>query len=1184
MHFKSLELFGFKSFANKTELNFEPGVTAIVGPNGCGKSNISDAIKWVLGETSAREIRGTRMEDVIFSGTDGKEALGFAEVSLTIVNQPKILPTEYDEVTITRRVFRSSESEYFINKVPVRLKDIQELFMGTGIGTSTYSLMEQGRIDQLLDSRPEERRYVFEEAAGITRYKSKKREALRKLEQTEANLLRVNDVVVEVKRQINSIERQANKARKYKEDFEKLKEMEVLYAAREFRKINQEEGSVSADKDSLSAKENEFTSIIQALDSKIAALREQLAAIDQKFSDAKANVVNIEGQIERNKDKAVYNSERVQELSSRIANLEKEVSANKERLSNVENEVSRLNAEANSFKSNEENKRAEIEEKTKFLDSIAAAVKTFQSNIEKAKTYIIDIAQGQTKTHNELTKLVANIQHLSARQRRIEVEKRKVDEERASSGQKLEEATAFAETISKDIEGLNWKKAQSEGNLSALAEEISNAETELQGLNSEFTTAQSRLTFLEDLKAKYEGFSLGVKSVLKEAEKGSPVSEGVIGVLADLIEPYQGYDFVIEAALGDSVQAVVVKDKETAKRLMKFLQESLSGRATFIPLESLANGEAQSDILNYIKTSPNIKPALAYLLNDTYLAEDLEAAFSAISDKGSRARFVTKNGEVVEKGLFVGGKIPRIEGFGLIGRDAKIKDLKIQIENLKAKTGILDGQAQEKKRQREALQLETTSIADRIHKIQIDYANKASEKSSLEEALNRLNEEESLLNLEFDEVKSEIDALVSKEEELKKELSSLDDEDIKVQETIKASQDNIALKLKEREETLVLITQLKTEIDLFKDKEAAVLNALSMMARSFEDEKTILGSKQKEIEDSTAKISELHLESEGSAKNNEILSSNRSVAQEESQKVMEERKTVTNSIVQVETQTREVQKKLDEFRSQIHTLNVKTTEFSYKKGSLRDRLQQVYKIEMDLEQVAIPEDINWDEADEKIRVLRSKLEQMGPVNLVAIEEHQELQERFTFLTTQQQDLLLAKDDLHKAITKINRTTRELFIETFQKIQVEFRSMFRMLFGGGDAELLLIDQSDILESGIEIIARPPGKKPQSITLLSGGERSMTAIALLFAIFKVKPSPFCVLDEMDAALDESNIDRFCRVLRDFVKTSQFIMITHNKKTISVADVMYGITMEESGVSKIVSVKFSQESEAKTVNATH
>jgi len=1179
LHFKNLELFGFKSFANKTELNFEPGVTAIVGPNGCGKSNISDAIKWVLGETSAREVRGTKMEDVIFSGTDGKEALGFAEVSLTIVNQPKILPTEYDEVTITRRVFRSGESEYFINKSPVRLKDITELLMGTGIGTSTYSLMEQGRIAELLDSRPEERRYVFEEAAGITRYKAKKKEALRKLEQTEANLLRVSDVITEVKRQINSIERQANKARKYKEDFEKLKEMEVWTSAREFKKIRQEESGISSDRDSLAAKEAELNSVIAGLDSKLTSLRGDLDRVDQRLSEAKANVVNIDGQIERNRDRISYNSERTGELNSRIAGLERDIASNRERLAGLESEVSRLNSETNLFKSNEENKKIEIEEKTKYLDSIAETVNTCGQNIEKAKLYIVDIAQGQTKSHNELTKLTAHTQHLGARQRRIEVEKRKVEEERAASNQKLGDLAAFIEKISKDIESLNWKKAQAEGDLSNLNEAITNLETEFQNLNSEFAAAQSRLTFLEDIKAKYEGFSLGVKSVLKEVEKGSPVSEGVVGVLADLIEPFQGYDRAVEAALGELAQAVIVKNKETSKRLIKFLDDGSLGRAVFIPVEGLSRPETKSDIVNYIKANESVKSVLEYLLRETCLAEDLESAFISVGAGEGRVRLITKNGEVVEKGLSAGGRIPAAEGFGLIGRDAKIKELKITIENLKAKLEILDRELQEKKQSRDLLQVEAKTASEEIHKIQIDNANKISEKAGLEETVNKLNEEESLLSLELEEVISEINSYMTKEEEFKKELASLDDEDSKVQETIKANQDTIALKLKEREDTLVLITQLKTELEMLKDKEISVVNALTMMTRSLDDEKSGLASKQKEIEDSRTRISELAVESEQLAKRNEELVGARIAAESDSRKIMDERKTLGDSIAQVENEARDSQKAFSELSGRLHTLEVKTTEFNYKKSGLRDRLVQVYKVETDLEGIVLPEGMNWDETNEKMEALRLKLEGMGPVNLVAIEEHQELQERYNFLTTQQQDLALAKDDLHKAINKLNRTTREMFIETFQKIQAEFRDMFRLLFGGGDAELLLIDQEDILESGIEIIARPPGKKPQSISLLSGGERSMTAIALLFSIFKVKPSPFCVMDEMDAALDEANIDRFCRVLRDFVKTSQFIIITHNKKTISVADVMYGITMEESGVSKIVSVKFAQELEAKT-----
>ena len=1179
MHFKSLELFGFKSFANKTELNFEPGVTAIVGPNGCGKSNVSDAIKWVLGETSAREIRGTRMEDVIFNGTDGKEALGFAEVSLTIVNQPKILPTEYDEVTITRRVFRSGESEYFINKTPVRLKDITELLMGTGIGTSTYSLMEQGRIAELLDSRPEERRYVFEEAAGITKYKAKKKEALRKLEQTEANLLRVSDVITEVKRQINSIERQANKARRYKEEFEKLKEMEVWASANEYHKIRQEEGCITSDKDALAAKESEFNSAIAGLDSELSGLRDVLSGVDRCLSDAKANVVDVEGQIERNSDKISVNAERTDELNGRITSLEKDIASNRERLANLEGEVAKLNAEAGQFKANEENKRTDIDEKTKYLAAVADTIKTCGENIEKAKLYIVDIAQGQTKAHNELTKLVAHTQHMGARQRRIEVEKRKVEEDRAALNQKLGDLVVFVEKISKDIETLNWKKAQAEGNLNSLGEDISRLEGELQTLSSDLASAQSRLSFLEDLKAKYEGFSLGVKTVLKELEKGSAVSQGVVGIVADLVEPFQGYDSAVEAALGDLAQAVIVKDKETARRLIRYLDEGSLGRATFIPLEGVSKSASKTDLINYIKTDREIKPVLECLLSGTYLSEDIESAFSSIADRPDGTRLITKNGEVVEKGLASGGKVPKMEGFGLIGRDAKIKELGISIENMKSKCSAADNNLSEKRQLRDSLQSEAKTLSEEIHKIQIDNANKISEKAGLEEAINKLNEEESLLNLELGEVKSEIDTYASKEEELKKELGSLNDEDAKVQDTIKSNQETVANKLKEKEEVLVLITQLKTELELLKDRETSVINALNMMARSLEDEKSALSSKDKEILDSRSRISELAAESEQLAKRNEDLVSAKVNAESDSHKVLDERKSVSDQVAQMEGRIRDTQKSMNELGGRLHVLEVKATEFSYKKNGLRDRLLQVYKVETDLEQVVVPDGLDWEETNRKIGELGAKLEQMGPVNLVAIEEHQELQERYNFLTTQQQDLTAAKDDLHKAINKINRTTRELFLETFQKIQVEFRNMFRLLFGGGDAELLLIDQEDILESGIEIIARPPGKKPQSISLLSGGERSMTAIALLFSIFKVKPSPFCVMDEMDAALDEANIDRFCRVLKDFVKTSQFIMITHNKKTISVADVMYGITMEESGVSKIVSVKFAQELEAKT-----
>ena len=1074
MHFKRLELIGFKSFAEKTELNFEPGVTAIVGPNGCGKSNIADGIKWVFGEQSPRVLRGARMEDVIFNGTNGREPINIAEVSLTLSNESKLLPIDYQEVTIARRLFRSGESEYYLNKTQVRLKDISELFMGTGIGLSAYSLMEQGKVDLILSSRPEERRVIFEEASGITKYRAKKKEALRKLEETEANLVRVGDIINEVDRQIKSIERQALRARRYKEKLDRLKELEIKVSNFDYGKLKSEREIIEKEREALKAKETTIVSQIDSHAKELGNSKANLTRVETEIGGIQRELLNCEGVIENNNNKIRLNKERLGELEAQDVAFSKDSELIKKKLSELEDKIKDLKAQIDSSLSVRTAKKDVLKQKEEGLNLFAEKIDEAQKLISQSKAELMEIAAGQARSKNELTKLAADTHNNLARERRLNVEKRKIDEEISEVEEKLSQK-------SKEAEALNFEKEKQEKHKESLDREYSKGEEFLaelhkknRNLQDELISLESQLEFLETLKTKYESLSVESKAVI-----------------------------VTEATPEEEISTIISKP---------------------ISLSSVDDRQ---------------KLALRDLLKST---------FADFNFDGSRvircsAKFITLNTE----------------------------ELREKIEKIKAEISDIIRAEKEKEDALESLDSQIKEIEEVIRAKEIDLANKNIERANIEDEKKKLLEEASLVDLELGEIRDILAEQRKKEEELNRVIADWEEKDKQTQELISESQSLIVSNSKAREQTLVEITRLKEEV-LSLDKEAESLNVrLKMLEENLNEQNSNLTAKQKELNSSSAKLEKLNEENARLKTEIEAQLEKKSDLEQKLSVIMEERGEILGLLERIDAQTKNDSSCLNDLREQIRAKDIKDAELEYKQNAILDRIRERYNFDLEL-RCEVREDEDLGRWRDEIAHLRGKLEAEGAVNLVAIEEMSKLEERFSFLTHQREDLLNARESLHRAINKINRTTRELFTETFRKIQGEFRNFYRLLFSGGDGELILIDKDDVLESGIEILVRPPGKKSQSISLLSGGERALTAIALLFAIFKVKPSPFCVLDEIDAPLDEANVDRFSRVLQDFVKTSQFIIITHNKKTITMADVMYGITMEESGISKIVSVKFS------------
>ena len=1174
-------MLGFKSFAEKTKLNFEPGVTAIIGPNGCGKSNCADAIRWVLGEQSAKSLRASSMQDVIFNGTDTKEPINFAEVSLVFSNENRMLPIDYDEVTITRRVFRSGETEYLINQTPVRLKDISELLMGTGIGTESYSIIEQGKIDLILSSRPEDRRFIFEEASGITKYKSKKKEALRKLEQTEQNLLRINDIILEVKRQIGSIERQARKAQRYKEDFDKLKDLEMKLAFFEYKTLRTQDKTCIVEGGDLKAREKETAAEMDAISSKISGFRQSLDEVNQRISEFKNKHTTMSSSLDMNNHKIEMDGERIRELIESQGAMKKEMEFIQAKAAEAEALAKKLEEDLKAVLVLKSERLKSLEEKNLLIAALSKEIEESEEKVKVSKIQTVEYLSRETRTKNELIKLGADLSNRKARQRRLLAEKETV-------GKELESSETVLVSIIKECEDAEGKISGIRSDLDARKSLKSNVVLEFESIQAEISKEENRRAFisskielLEDAVKKHEGFYQGVKDLLTKVDEKNASFMGILGVVADMIKVEKGYEEAVNTFLGDNAQILVTQGDSDIASAIEYLKVNRLGKAGFISLEttrklkgssSTGNTPASREstlLKNYVNVDPLYQDILDHLFANAYLSESSEIVTGDSGLPG--AIVVTKSGSMYNNGTVSGGSSSDGEGILLIGRKNKLESLKMNSLDIDQNLTLLKERLNEKTETSRSLDNDISLLESAFRAEEINISGIKMRQSSHYESAKKLKEEHDVANLELEEVGQIISELSKKGESLNTELNEIEknkaDNENLINEFLIVTTDR-----RSKKERLGLeIATLAAENQSVDKEEESLRNRVEKENLSVRELKTSLFNKESTLSDYAAREKSLAEEIAQLRLQNDTISAELNILSEESQAIEKERSHVVDALGIDELQLKDKEAAIDSLRNQIRDLDVKLTEISYKKANLKERISQSYKMDIEETHMDLEDSIDWDALKMLVTELKDKLDKMGPVNLVAIDEHKELEERHSFLVHQQEDLVNAKDSIMKAIQKINKTTKELFIDTFQKIQVEFKNFFRLLFGGGQAELILMDEQDVLESGIEIIIRPPGKKLQNLTLLSGGEKAMTATALLFAIFKVKPSPFCVLDEIDAPLDESNVGRFSRVLKDFLKISQFIIITHNKRTIELADVMYGITMQERGVSKIVSVKF-------------
>ncbi|MFA4854717.1 MAG: AAA family ATPase [Candidatus Omnitrophota bacterium] len=1055
MYFKRLELIGFKSFCDKTTLNFEPGITAVVGPNGCGKSNIFDSIRWVLGEQSAKSLRGSEMLDVIFNGTDNKEALSMAEVSLAFDNSDRFFKVEHPEVIITRRLFRSGESEYMLNKTTVRLKDILDILSGTGIGAESYSIVAQGKIDLVLSSRPEDRRVVFDEASGITKYKSQKRETMRKLEETEQNLLRVNDIVTEVKRQIGSLERQANKARRYKEIFEELKLKEIDLASLDKSILLKQKDEISKQLSTLKEDELKLFEIVAAQEARIANRQAELKALEESMMAARSEMLNLENSLVRNNEHINFNQQRISELIENISLLESRMEQAKAKLSQDEEKLQKVRDEYSRLKQDIEGKESILKQKEEEINKLSLSIKDSLEIISESKKIILELETRISNTKNEIGDFNSKHQVFLARKKRLEIEKATVYEEKAIAQEALKNITGQLEGIRQLVEEFKQKISNVKTSLTQEEFNLAGIEKDITTFENEKLTLVSHKEFLETLKTKYED-------------------------------------------IGESLNAVIYLDKMP--------QESFTGLVVKIK---------------------NLEPSTFKLSGE---AKPIELDTQRIDEK--IARLEEALGELRNKKVL---------------RQTCISELNKM----------------------------SAGLEQELRNHEIALANKESSQGAAREQFNKIKEEEDVIVMELAQLQREISTIQQNLANAQAQLSNLNNEQRQKQDLIVQQEDTISLNSRLREELLVLITQTKTEIEALNKRFISDESTLMTLDDTYAQDKASLENARQQAGESKARLEELKAEIEDCRKNIETAQGEIKLKKDILSEVEVKYNEVSGGTATAAKKIEADRRQADQIKNQLHQLEMQDKDVDYRYAAIKERMFSAYKIDLDAQE-ELTKELDYQALANEINELKKKLDSYGTVNLVAIEEYDELKQRYDFLIQQQTDLLSAKESLHQAILKINRTTKQMFMETFEKVKVEFKNYFRLLFNGGDAQLFLLDEADPLESGIEIICRPPGKKLQNVLLLSGGEKAMSAIALIFAIFKVKPSPFCILDEIDAALDEANVDRFSRVLQEFSKASQFIVITHNKKTIVNANIMYGITMEQSGVSKIVSVKLSQDKE--------
>ena len=1180
MKLKKLEINGFKSFVDKASIQFPPGISAVVGPNGCGKSNIVDAIKWVMGEQSAKQLRGKSMEDIIFSGSNGKAALNMAEVSLTLANDNGTAPEElkdFTEIMLTRRLYRSGESGYFINKQPCRLKDVHNVFLGSGLGTKSYAVIQQGSIGSMTDAGPEERRVIIEEAAGVTRYKSRKKEALGKVRATNENILRVSDIISEIKRQMAGLKRQARKAERYKKYQKRIRELDICLALHHY---------------------DEYTRQIDEAD----ALLKDLS--DTEISDQKSNIFETQRNLDRMENDKAHLFKDVERLTYEFVELE---SARE----NLEEKNRDLTAEVQGGENQNISIQAEITSVRSTLDKEQSAsqnikdeLSSLTQELETCKANLMDLVAREAQYKNIYQNATNSKESLKRRLKRIDEEelttRRKVSELKNKNNNAEEQLSSYKTEIDDLKNRTDIIQKQLFEKNTALGQQVKLTQT----LELERNKARSSYTALKKMEGNFEWYKDGVRALMKKSQavkkdvsSDSPQKEfedGILGLMADILEPDPVYGTAVEAVLGESLQYILVENQETAVGSIDYLQKTGAGRSGFIPVTSVKNMKSSPNhqpdhpkyLLNHVAIKPGFEQIAEALLGHVVVTTDIKEAIDVFNSNGKLQTVVSQSGDLIShQGILVGGSKDNLSG--ILAKKQEIKDIELNIIELDQKLNSARDHQKE-------LESEVRTIESTLQKLR-ESENKAKyNEVEAEKALYKASEDlkNALRHLEI--VQLEQEQLLGEESDVDEEVAKYNKAVSEIENQVKNAQDLVSEKLEQ-------ISIVSSDVEAFNQKIIDLRLELTTLNAKLENSNNTLKRLKEFQNDGIQRIEQISKELIQKKQRTHHLEEKIQEYEQTLSGMYDDLKLLEKALENNEVDFNAIDAKLkenDSTLSEIQNEREKTLQKSrmveleqsqrlIKRENITNRLEESYHqpipvLRSEFEDPETGNDLHADEIEDELTRTKNIIAKFDDVNLGAIKEYEQLKERFDFLTEQREDLVKAVGDLHKVINKINRISQERFLKAFDEVNSKLQEVFPRLFEGGSARLVLTQPDDPLETGIEFMIHPPGKKLTRMSLLSGGEKALSAIALIFSIFLIKPATFCLMDEIDASLDEINVFRFNDLLQIIGEKSQIIMITHNKKSMEFADTLFGITMEKKGVSKIVSVNLNpKEDDKKTGN---
>jgi chromosome segregation protein len=1196
MKLKKLEIAGFKSFYDKIGIEFPQGISAVVGPNGCGKSNIIDALRWVMGEQSVKQLRGKAMEDVIFAGANGRPALNMAEVSLTLSNENGDSPEElkeFTEINLTRRLYRSGESAYFLNRQPCRLKDIHNVFLGSGVGSKSYALIQQGKIGAITDASPEELRYFVEEAAGVTRFKNYKIEALRKIEFTKNNLLRVTDIILEIKRQMASLKRQARKAEIYNNYHKQIKALDVYLGLHYFESYDGQIQETDKLLKELQDLDISHTTEIKKLDALVEEIKLKRWQKNQEISEQKSNQFETQRHIDRIENDRVHLHEEINRLSEETVELDSARTdleqKNRQMLSEIE-QVKKETAQMNTIIATT---KTQINQEKEHKETIAEKLSALNQELESNKARLMDLVTQEAQYKNIYQTTINSKESLHKRLTKVDEDQAQAKKQITQAGRLEQKALDQLDAIKRDLNDLQTQISATGSLLDQKSTALSKQVKLTQTLELERNTVKSKLNTLKKMEDNFEWYRDGVKAIMKPQRTDASgfsqeLSAKIVGLMADIIEAKPTFETAVEAVLGDALQYIIVKDQDAGLKAIDYLQSFNAGRSGFIPVSAVRQSQkdqserpasAEKLLLNQISVKTGYQPIVNALLGHVVFTEDLSEAVEMFNRNGASYTIVTKKGDVVSpQGILIGGSKDKLNG--ILSKKQELKDLNREGSEL-------DQKLEQARLNQAQMESQARDLERELQKLIEKKNNSARNQIEAEKEL--IKATEALKN-----AKRHLEIVTLEKEQLQGEASDIDDEATKYNTALAELSTEVKTAQNKVSHISAAISSVSVELDQQSQKVVELQLQLTELNAKLENANSSSRRLREFHHDSLSRLDQLAEEihqkqhKEETAKQ-KITEYDQKLAEmyRHMEAIAQSVKTNEAHYNAIDAELKDSDTKISDIRNQreetlqkVRLLELELSEHKIKKENIAKQLEEKYRKSFSVlksefnqhpESLALISEKTIEQIEEELARIKAKIDKIVDVNLGAIREYEQLKDRFDFLEEQRNDLVRAIEDLHKVIRKINAITQKRFLETFNLINQKLNEVFPKLFNGGTATLTLKDPDDPLETGVEFMIHPPGKKLTRLSLLSGGEKALSAIAFIFSIFLIKPTAFCLLDEIDAPLDDANVYRFNDLLSIIGEKSQIIMITHNKRSMEFADTLFGITMEEKGISKVVSVNF-------------